>query len=135
MGGSFARAFRLGSDVMLGALAAFFAAALSGMGVGGGGLFLIYLTLAADVPQHTAQLVNLCFFMIASASSLAVHIQKRKLPFCVILLLAVGGALGAFFGVLVAANTHPNALRVILGAFFAVSGAVSLFKKKPDGEK
>lgn len=120
---------------MLEALAAFFTSALAGMGVGGGGLFLIYLTLVADMPQHTAQLVNLCFFMLASASSLTVHIQKRKLPLCAVLLLALGGVAGAFFGVLVASKTHPNALRVILGAFFAVSGSVSLFKKKRNDEK
>lgn len=120
---------------MLAALAAFFTSALAGMGVGGGGLFLIYLTLAADVPQHTAQLVNLCFFMLASASSLTVHIQKRKLPLRAVMLLAFGGVAGAFFGVFVAASTHPNALRVILGTFFAASGTVSLFKKKRGDEK
>lgn len=115
---------------MLGALAAFFAAALSGMGVGGGGLFLIYLTFVSDVSQHEAQFTNLCFFLLASASALLLHLQKRKLPLLAVALLSIGGAAGAFFGSLTAAKLASEALRVILGVFFAFAGLVSLFKKE-----
>lgn len=111
-------------------IAAFFAAALSGMGVGGGGLLLIYLTLVSGMPQHTAQFVNLCFFIAASASSLTVHVPKRKIPFAAVLLIAAGGVAGSFFGVLAASRTDPDALRVVLGSFFALSGVLSLFRSR-----
>lgn len=115
-------------------IAAFFTAVLSGMGVGGGGLLLIWLTLVSDTPQHTAQFLNLCFFIAASASSLTVHIQKRRIPFLAVALLASGGAVGSFFGVLTASATDPDALRVVLGAFLAISGIASLFRGRKNGQ-
>lgn len=113
---------------MIDAVAAFFAAVLSGMGVGGGGLLLIWLTLVSETPQHTAQFMNLCFFIAASASSMTVHVTKRRIPVLLVLLLASGGAVGSFFGVLTASLTDPDALRIVLGVFLALSGAVSFLR-------
>lgn len=118
--------------------AAFFTAALSGMGVGGGGLLLIYLTLFANETQKTAQLINLMFFLAASSSSIIVHVSRRKLSFKVILFLALGGALGAFFGSETAKTADDGILRIILGGFLTLSGVISLFGKgkgKGDGDK
>ena len=44
-----------------------FAAALSGTGVGGGGLFIIYLSFAKDMAQGVMQGINLIFFAICYA--------------------------------------------------------------------
>ena len=46
-------------------LITFLLAALSGMGVGGGGLFVIYLSLFTNTPQLTAQGMNLLFFLLS----------------------------------------------------------------------
>ena len=46
--------------------AAFLLSALSGMGVGGGGLFVIYLAFATDMPQLSAQGANLLFFLCSA---------------------------------------------------------------------
>ena len=76
-------------------LTAFLCAALSGMGVGGGGLLLIYIAMFTDTPQKEAQLYNLIFFMCASASALLLHVKKRRLDLRVISLLALSGVPGA----------------------------------------
>ena len=108
-------------------ITAFFTAVLSGMGVGGGGLLLIYLSLFRDVPQLTAQLANLAFFIAASAASLTVHILKRKISASVVLIIASGGLVGAFFGSGIASLADEGILRLILGVFLFLSGAFSLF--------
>ena len=59
------------------AIASFIIALLSGMGIGSGGLLVIYLTLLEKVPQLTAQGINLLFFIFASASSRS---DADKLP-------------------------------------------------------
>ena len=43
----------------------FLISALMGMGVGGGGLLIIYLTLYLNLPQLTAQGTNLLLFVLA----------------------------------------------------------------------
>ena len=45
---------------------AFFASALAAMGVGGGGLLVIYLTLVRATEQISAQGINLFFFLFSS---------------------------------------------------------------------
>ena len=43
-------------------VAAFFIALLSGLGIGGGGLFTVYLAFVGGAPQLSAQGFNLIFF-------------------------------------------------------------------------
>lgn len=117
---------------MLDVIVSFATAALSGMGVGGGGLLLLYLTLFCDVAQKEAQLTNLCFFLAASTASLPVHVLKRKISAAAVMLLASGGVLGAVCGSLWAKNTDGELLRIMLGGFLAVSGVFSLFGKKSE---
>ncbi len=107
---------------------AFITAALSGMGVGGGGLFLIYLTLVCGVEQKAAQLSNLVFFIAASAASLTVHVYKRHTDAAVVTVAAAGGVVGALAGASLATVTETEVLRLILGVLLAGSGLCSLFK-------
>ena len=46
---------------------------LSGFGVGGGTLLLIYMTTFAGVPQNLAQGVNLLYFLPAAATAQPPH--------------------------------------------------------------
>ena len=107
-------------------LASFVIAALSGMGVGGGGLFVIYLSLLTDTPQLAAQGLNLLFFLFSSGASLPVHLMKRTLLPRVILLMASSGLLGALLGTVLSAHLEGRVLRKIFGMMLVVSGIYSL---------
>ena len=109
---------------------AFLCAALSGMGVGGGGLLLIYLTLAENMAQREAQLYNLIFFLAASASSLLLHTYRRCISLPVVLWLSLGGVSGAVIGSVLSGILGEAALGCVLGAFLALTGAISLFRRK-----
>ena len=50
---------------ILDALAVLLCACVSAMGLGGGGVLILYLTLLRDTPQMIAQGVNLLFFLPA----------------------------------------------------------------------
>ncbi len=114
---------------MIGVLAAFFCAALSGMGVGGGGLFLIYLTALSGTPQRQAQLYNLVFFVCASGASLIYHACRRNIRLPVVILLASGGVFGAYLGSLASGAVGDGALRAAFGAFLVLTGTLSLFRR------
>lgn len=49
---------------------------LSGFGIGGGTLLLIYMTAFAGVPQNLAQGVNLLYFLPTAATALPAHIKN-----------------------------------------------------------
>lgn len=101
---------------------------LAGLGIGGGGLLVIYLAFFTDTPQVTAQGINLLFFIFSSATSMLIHLKRRRLPFLLILILAVTGGLGAALGSLTALGTDPLVLRRLFGGLLTVSGIIALCK-------
>lgn len=117
------------------AIASLIIALLSGMGIGSGGLLVIYLTLLEKVPQLTAQGINLLFFIFASASSLLLHITKRRLYMGAILIMGSCGIIGSLLGSAVAANISAQLLGKIFGAMLVISGVLSLRQRTPKPQK
>ena len=115
---------------MAGIIASLFIAALSGMGVGSGGLFVIWLTLVTDTPQFAAQGLNLLFFLFSSGTSLLVHSKKRNILWGAVLVLSVVGIVGSLFGSFVAGFISATVMRKIFGSMLIVSGSFVLFARK-----
>lgn len=107
----------------------FIIAALSGMGVGGGGLFVIYLSLFTDTPQLLAQGINLLFFLLCAGASLIFHLQKRNIYFLAVAILAGAGIVGSLVGSSIAEHIDESILRKIFGAMLAISGIITLKRK------
>lgn len=116
-------------------IASFIIALLSGMGIGSGGLLVIYLTLLEGAPQLTAQGINLLFFIFASASSLLLHITKRKLYAGAIFIMGSCGIVGSLLGSTVAAQLPSHILGKIFGAMLVISGVLSLRTKTAKSAK
>ncbi len=112
-------------------LAALVMGALSGMGVGGGGLLVIYLTLIKGMGQIEAQGLNLYFFLFASAASLFIHTAKRRINYPLVLFLASLGIPAAFLGSLAASRADPHTVRLVFGIMLMIAGALSLLKSMP----
>lgn len=61
---------------------------LSGFGIGGGSLLLLYLTLCAGVGQYQAGGVNLLYFLACAPAALVSHrenglIEREAVKYCV----------------------------------------------------
>ena len=50
---------------------------LSGLGIGGGSLLMIWLTALQDLPQRQAQGINLLYFLPTAGTSLLFHIKNK----------------------------------------------------------
>ena len=98
-----------------------------GMGIGGGGLFVIYLTLCLDFPQPLAQGTNLLFFVIAGASSLIYHLIKRKIYPWQIGIMVLFGSLGSIIFSRYANIIDPKYPRIALGILLITSGVITLY--------
>ncbi len=108
-------------------------ATLSGMGVGGGGLLVIYLTLFESTEQIIAQGVNLCFFIVAAVASTVYNVYKRKIVWKATLILSASGVLFSVLGALAAGAINPDILRKIFGIMLIIGGfssLISAFGKK-----
>ena len=114
---------------IIGVLLAVFIAALSGMGVGGGGLLVIWLVLIAKLPSRTAQSINLVFFVISAFSALPVHLRHRTFPKGQLLLLTAAAIPGVFVGCHLASCLSEDVTRRIFGYFLLLSGGMQLYRQ------
>lgn len=100
---------------------------LSGFGVGGGTLLLVYMTVFAGVEQHLAQGINLLYFLPAGLLALPAHrkngyIEKKAL------LPAIGtGLAGAALAAWWATALDVELLHKCFGGFLIVIGTSELF--------
>lgn len=95
---------------------------LSGLGVGGGSLLLLWLTLVMGVPRNEARVMNLMFFIPCSLVATLFRWRQtavKKGP----LLAAVGaGIAGALWGNSIGPGMDQEILRRAFGAMFVLSG-------------
>ena len=111
------------------ALAGAVTGVLSGFGIGGGSLLLIYMTSFAGVGQDLAQGINLLYFLPTAATALPTHakngyIEKAALPPAILAGLA-GTALAAW----AATGMDVELLRRCFGVFLLIIGVRELFRK------
>ena len=110
-------------------ISSFFIAALSGLGVGGGGLFVVFLALFTNTPQITAQGINLLFFLFSAGSSICVHLSHRQIFGSAIIIMALFGILGSVCGAMLSSIAPQSLLRKAFGVMLVISGLLSLKKK------
>ena len=104
--------------------------ALSGLGVGGAGLLVIYLTAFRDIPQKAAQGINLYFFIFASASAMIIHNMKRKIDKKNAVLSLLTGIPAAYLGCIASSAAQPELLRKVFGGMLIICGGLTLLKRK-----
>ena len=100
---------------------------LSGFGVGGGTLLLVYLTTFAGLDQHTAQGINLLYYLPAALMALPAHVKNGYVEKEVLWPAVIAGLVCACGGSWVATGLEVDRLRTLFGGFLVVIGLWELF--------
>lgn len=103
---------------------------LSGCGVGGGTLLLLWLTLINGMDQHSAGGINLLYFAACALPALWGHwksglLEKKAVLWCV--LAGLPACIGA---AVVAARLDVTLLRRFFGVFLLFVGFRETFRKR-----
>ena len=106
---------------------------LSGFGVGGGTLLLVYMTAFAGVEQRLAQGINLLYFLPAGLLALPAHVKNGYIETPVLLPAIGAGLVCAALAAWAATAMEVELLRKLFGAFLIVVGLMELFTK-PDSQ-
>lgn len=118
-------------------LAGIAAGALGAMGLGGGGVLLLWLALSG-VEQLTAQGINLVFILPVGAVGLWLHRRNGLVAWRAALPMAIGGLLGLAAGVAVAGQLPGKTLSRLFGLLIGAAGvregynAVRLFRGRKE---
>ena len=102
---------------------------LSGFGLGGGTLLLVYLTTFAGMEQPTAQGINLLYFLPAALLSLPAHIKNGCIERRVLLPSIGAGLMCAGLSAWLATGMDVTLLRKLFGAFLILTGLSQLFER------
>ena len=116
-------------SVLIALLAGAAAGVLSGFGVGGGTLLLLYLTAFAGVEQHLAQGINLLYFLPAAAAALPSHIKNGYVDKAAALPAILAGLAAAGLCAWAASGLDTELLRRCFGGFLLAVGLRELFHK------
>ena len=109
-------------NIIVGAVLGF----LSGLGVGGGSLLILWLTLIANVPQEIARSINLMFFLPTALISSLFRWKKGNLQIKKILPAMVGGVVAAVLFTWLSRHISSDALKAPFGVLLLVTGAREL---------
>ncbi len=115
---------------LIAALAGMAAGVLSGFGVGGGSLLLIYLTGFAALPQNLAQGINLLYFLPTAATALPAHFKNGYVEKAALLPAIAAGLVCSALAALAATALEVELLRRCFGVFLILIGLRELFRKE-----
>ena len=119
---------------MTGWLCAFAAGAatgvLSGFGVGGGTLLLVYMTLLAGVEQQAAQGINLLYFLPAGLLALPTHRKNGYIETQALVPAIASGLVCAGLAAWLATAMDTALLRRCFGVFLVFIGVWELVEKR-----
>ena len=116
-------------DWLIAALAGAATGVLSGFGVGGGSLLLIYMTSFAGVPQTLAQGVNLLYFLPTAATALPAHLKNGYVEKRALLPAIAAGLACSALTAWAATALDVDILRRCFGGFLVLIGLRELFRK------
>lgn len=101
---------------------------ITGFGIGGGTLLILWLTMVRSTDQLAAQGINLLYFLPSAACALISHIKNRNVLWRAVIFGTVAGVPITVFAALFAAGIDTSLLKRIFGGFLIVVGFSELLR-------
>ena len=103
---------------------------ISGFGIGGGSLLMVWMTAVAALDQRVAQGINLLYFIPASIGALTFHIKNKMICQKAVLPAALFGCGTAVLFAWIANMIDVCFLRKLFGIFLCLIGTKEFFQRK-----
>ena len=100
---------------------------LTGMGVGGASLLILWLTLALGIAATTDRDINPLLLLTASAICCSFRLRQGKLSLKACFPAILSGCIAAVLGTLAAASIDTSLLRKPFGILLLITGLRELF--------
>ena len=102
---------------------------LSGLGIGGGSLLILWLTLALGMAPDAARTMNLLFFIPSALTAGYFRWRQGAIPFRKILPAILAGCISAFLFSQLSQNLDTALLKKLFGGLLILTGLRELFYK------
>ena len=108
---------------------------LSGFGIGGGSLLMVWMTAVLSMEQKAAQGINLLYFLPTAGISLFAHRKNGYLDKAVLRAAIPTGTLCALAAAFLTTMVDSSVFRKPFGLFLLYAGLSILFEKKKNSKK
>ncbi len=116
-------------------LAGLFSGIIGGMGLGGGAVLIIYLSLFTETKQMTAQGINLLFFIPTAITAVIIYSIKKQIKWKTVLKISFWGLIGAVTGIYLADFLGGDLTAKIFGGLLIIIGLKEVFSKNKKATK
>ena len=109
---------------------------LSGIGVGGGSLLVLWLTLTLGMDHQCARFINLVFFIPPALIASFFRWKEGKLNIIAVLPAIIAGCIGAWIFSQLGKNLDTTLFKRLFGILLLITGVRELlYKPKPYGQR
>ena len=117
-------------EVFILILSGFLSGIFGSLGVGGGGVLIVFLTLFLDFSRQTAAFINLLFFIPIALFSTIIYAKQKQIDFKKVLFLVPTGLVGSAFGVYLSNAIQTDVLSKIFGLILIFISLKTIFAKE-----
>lgn len=115
-------------SIIIGAVLGF----LSGLGIGGGSLLIIWLTVVLGTDPHTARSMNLLFFIPSALMVCFLRVKQKQLHIKPLLPAMLAGCTAAGIFSWISTTADMEILKKLFGAVLIAAGLRELFYREKE---
>lgn len=102
---------------MIEILIGFISGIVSAMGMGGGTILILLLSVFMKVDQHIAQATNLVFFIPTAITTIIIGIKNKNIKWKESIIIIISGVVGAIITANISSHMNVKLLRKLYGVF------------------
>ncbi len=116
-------------EILILIIGGFLSGAVGSLGVGGGGVLIVFLTFFMNFTRENASVINLIFFIPIALFSVIIYVRNKQIDIKKALSLAIPGLLGSGLGVYLSGVIETSVLSKIFGGILIAISIKTLFSK------
>ncbi len=123
---------------MLAILFGFIAGMVTGLGMGGGTILILLLSVFMGLEQHIAQATNLIFFIPTSLSAIFINLKQKNINVKLAIIISTFGVIGSVIGSCISEKISSEMLRKCFAVFvfvIALHETYELYKEYKRNQK
>ena len=93
---------------------------VTGLGMGGGTVLILLLSLFMGVEQHIAQATNLVFFVPTALAAIVMNLRQKNVDIKLAINISFFGIIGAIIGAIISNNINSENLRKYFAIFILI---------------
>ena len=97
------------------------------MGMGGGTILILLLSIFMNLDQHVAQATNLVFFIPTAISAITIGIKNKNVQWKLAIPIIIAGVIGSAISASISTHMNVQLLRKLFGIFLIIIATYEIY--------